>query len=46
MVSLLNIFSLSVGSKRWLDWRKEVELLSDVAYFGLTTLIGGLTKLV
>ncbi|XP_018592048.2 peroxisome biogenesis factor 10 [Scleropages formosus] len=28
------------GSKRWLEWRKEVELLSDLAYYGLTTLSG------
>nr|XP_025711918.1 peroxisome biogenesis factor 10 isoform X3 [Callorhinus ursinus] len=25
------------GAKRWLECRREVELLSDVAYFGLTT---------
>ncbi|KAI3357472.1 hypothetical protein L3Q82_015512 [Scortum barcoo] len=28
------------GSKRWLDWRKEIELLSDFAYYGLTTFSG------
>ncbi|XP_023070914.1 peroxisome biogenesis factor 10 isoform X4 [Piliocolobus tephrosceles] len=28
------------GARKWLEWRKEVELLSDVAYFGLTTLAG------
>ncbi|XP_068604670.1 peroxisome biogenesis factor 10 isoform X2 [Brachionichthys hirsutus] len=28
------------GSRLWLDWRKEVELLSDFAYYGLTTLSG------
>ncbi|XP_058408673.1 peroxisome biogenesis factor 10 isoform X2 [Diceros bicornis minor] len=28
------------GAKKWLEWRKEIELLSDVAYFGLTTLAG------
>ncbi|XP_027869270.1 peroxisome biogenesis factor 10 [Xiphophorus couchianus] len=28
------------GSKHWLDWRREVELLSDLAYYGLTTLSG------
>lgn len=28
------------GSKRWLDWRREIELLSDFAYYGLTTLSG------
>lgn len=29
-----------VGSKRWLDWRKEIELLSDLVYYGLTTFSG------
>lgn len=28
------------GSKRWLDWRREIELLSDLAYYGLTTFSG------
>lgn len=28
------------GTKKWLEWRKEIELLSDVAYFSLTTLSG------
>ncbi|XP_020831456.1 peroxisome biogenesis factor 10 isoform X1 [Phascolarctos cinereus] len=28
------------GAKKWLEWRKEIELLSDVAYFTLTTLSG------
>ncbi|KAG8505476.1 Peroxisome biogenesis factor 10 [Galemys pyrenaicus] len=28
------------GARKWLEWRKELELLSDVAYFGLTTLAG------
>ncbi|KAM4737617.1 peroxisome biogenesis factor 10 isoform 2-T2 [Anableps anableps] len=28
------------GSKQWLDWRREIELLSDFAYYGLTTLSG------
>ncbi|XP_009072466.1 PREDICTED: peroxisome biogenesis factor 10, partial [Acanthisitta chloris] len=27
-------------ARRWLEWRREVELLSDVAYFVLTTLSG------
>lgn len=36
-VMVLRLFS---GAKKWLEWRKEVELLSDVAYFGLTTLAG------
>nr|XP_010955940.1 peroxisome biogenesis factor 10 [Camelus bactrianus] len=31
---------LCSGAKKWLEWRKEIELLSDVAYFGLTTLAG------
>ncbi|KAK0156451.1 Peroxisome biogenesis factor 10 [Merluccius polli] len=33
-------FQTLAGSKRWLDWRKEVELLSDLAYFGLSTFSG------
>ncbi|KAJ8017173.1 hypothetical protein DPEC_G00015000 [Dallia pectoralis] len=28
------------SSKRWLHWRKEIELLSDLAYYGLTTCSG------
>uniref|UniRef100_A0A8C4KR59 RING-type E3 ubiquitin transferase n=2 Tax=Dromaius novaehollandiae TaxID=8790 RepID=A0A8C4KR59_DRONO len=28
------------GAKRWLEWKKEIELLSDIAYFSLTTLSG------
>ncbi|XP_075406346.1 peroxisome biogenesis factor 10 isoform X2 [Tenrec ecaudatus] len=28
------------GAKKWLEWRKEIELLSDLAYFSLTTLAG------
>lgn len=34
------VLPLFSGAKKWLEWRKEVELLSDVAYFGLTTLAG------
>lgn len=30
------------GARPWLQWRREVELLSDVAYFVLTTLSGNL----
>lgn len=33
-------FQTLAGSKRWLDWRREIELLSDLVYFGLTTLSG------
>lgn len=33
-------FQTLAGSKRWLDWRREVELLTDVAYFTLTTFSG------
>lgn len=29
-----------VGSKNWLNWRREIELLSDLSYFSLTTLSG------
>ncbi|NWS69558.1 PEX10 factor, partial [Crotophaga sulcirostris] len=28
------------GPKKWLEWRREAELLADVAYFALTTLAG------
>ncbi|KAM9032587.1 peroxisome biogenesis factor 10 isoform X2 [Sarcophilus harrisii] len=28
------------GAKKWLEWRKEIELLADVAYFTLTTFSG------
>ncbi|XP_042199576.1 peroxisome biogenesis factor 10 isoform X1 [Callorhinchus milii] len=28
------------GMKRWLEWRKEIELLADLTYFTLTTLAG------
>ncbi|KAJ8371188.1 hypothetical protein SKAU_G00112160 [Synaphobranchus kaupii] len=28
------------GSKRWLQWRKEIELVSNLAYYGLTTFAG------
>ncbi|XP_043854863.1 peroxisome biogenesis factor 10 [Dromiciops gliroides] len=28
------------GAKKWLEWRKEIELLSDVVYFALTTFSG------
>ncbi|XP_037335288.1 peroxisome biogenesis factor 10 isoform X3 [Pungitius pungitius] len=33
-------FQTLAGSKRWLDWRREMELLSDLAYYGLTTFSG------
>ncbi|XP_029912621.1 peroxisome biogenesis factor 10 [Myripristis murdjan] len=33
-------FQTFAGSKRWLDWRKEIELVSDLAYYGLTTFSG------
>ncbi|KAF0036588.1 hypothetical protein F2P81_011900 [Scophthalmus maximus] len=33
-------FQSLAGSKRWLDWRKEMELLSDLVYYGLTTFSG------
>ncbi|XP_029013233.1 peroxisome biogenesis factor 10 [Betta splendens] len=33
-------FQAVAGSKRWLDWRKEIELLSDITYYGLTTFSG------
>ncbi|CAB1330247.1 unnamed protein product [Coregonus sp. 'balchen'] len=31
---------LQARSKRWLHWRKEIQLLSDLAYYGLTTFSG------
>ncbi|XP_057606261.1 peroxisome biogenesis factor 10 isoform X2 [Hippopotamus amphibius kiboko] len=31
---------VAAGAKKWLEWRREMELVSDVAYFGLTTLAG------
>ncbi|XP_035237182.1 peroxisome biogenesis factor 10 isoform X1 [Anguilla anguilla] len=33
-------FQTFAGSKRWLQWRKEIELVSDLAYYGLTTFTG------
>ncbi|XP_068163349.1 peroxisome biogenesis factor 10 isoform X2 [Antennarius striatus] len=33
-------FQTLAGSKLWLDWRKELELLADLAYHGLTTFSG------
>ncbi|XP_028266842.1 peroxisome biogenesis factor 10 [Parambassis ranga] len=33
-------FHTLAGSKTWLDWRKEIELLSDLAYYVLTTFSG------
>lgn len=38
--SSLCISPSPLGSRRWLQWRKEVELLSDLAYYALTTLSG------
>ncbi|XP_038602422.1 peroxisome biogenesis factor 10 [Tachyglossus aculeatus] len=32
-----------LGARKWLEWRKEVELLTDLAYFSLTTLSGSQT---
>ncbi|XP_043531952.1 peroxisome biogenesis factor 10 isoform X2 [Chiloscyllium plagiosum] len=34
------IFQIFAGAKRWLEWKKEVELLADLTYFLLTTLAG------
>ncbi|XP_056319076.1 peroxisome biogenesis factor 10-like [Danio aesculapii] len=34
------LFHTFAGSRRWLQWRKEIELLSDLAYYVLTTLSG------
>ncbi|TNN53045.1 Peroxisome biogenesis factor 10 [Liparis tanakae] len=38
-------FQTLAGSKRWLDWRREIELLSDLAYYGLTTFSGTKTNM-
>uniref|UniRef100_A0A8C1E2H2 RING-type E3 ubiquitin transferase n=1 Tax=Cyprinus carpio carpio TaxID=630221 RepID=A0A8C1E2H2_CYPCA len=34
------LFHTLAGSRRWLQWRKEIELLSDLTYYVLTTLSG------
>ncbi|XP_030639374.1 peroxisome biogenesis factor 10 isoform X2 [Chanos chanos] len=34
------VFQTFAGSKRWLQWRKEIELVSDLAYYALTTMSG------
>lgn len=34
------LFHTYAGSRRWLQWRKEIELLSDLTYYLLTTLSG------
>ncbi|XP_028848358.1 peroxisome biogenesis factor 10 [Denticeps clupeoides] len=34
------VFQTFAGSKQWLRWRKEIELLSDLTYYCLTTLSG------
>lgn len=33
-------FQTLAGSRRWLNWRREIELLSDLTYYSLTTLSG------
>ncbi|KAM4610043.1 peroxisome biogenesis factor 10 [Polymixia lowei] len=33
-------FQTLAGSKTWLNWRREIELLSDLTYYGLTTFSG------
>ncbi|CAL1607323.1 unnamed protein product [Knipowitschia caucasica] len=33
-------FQTAAGSRRWLQWRREVELLTDLTYFTLTTFCG------
>ncbi|XP_028308883.1 peroxisome biogenesis factor 10 [Gouania willdenowi] len=35
-----DVFQTIAGSKRWLDWRRELEVLSDLTYYILTTLSG------
>lgn len=34
------LFHTFAGSRHWLQWRKEIELLSDLTYYVLTTLSG------
>ncbi|XP_029975701.1 peroxisome biogenesis factor 10 [Salarias fasciatus] len=36
-------FQTLAGSRRWLSWRREIELLSDLTYYSLTTLSGSQT---
>lgn len=36
------VYLFHAGSRRWLQWRKELEVLSDLAYYALTTLSGTL----
>ncbi|XP_016371113.1 peroxisome biogenesis factor 10-like [Sinocyclocheilus rhinocerous] len=36
------LFHTFAGSKRWFQWRKEIELLSDLTYYVLTTSSGEL----
>ncbi|XP_028663299.1 peroxisome biogenesis factor 10 [Erpetoichthys calabaricus] len=33
-------FQILSGSKKWLEWRKEIELLADIAYYCLTNFGG------
>lgn len=40
LCTLNMLFPLYVGSKNWLNWRREIELLSDLSYFSLTTFSG------
>ncbi|XP_055515349.1 peroxisome biogenesis factor 10 isoform X2 [Leucoraja erinacea] len=35
-----DVFQIFAGARRWLEWRKEVELLVELAYFSLTTFAG------
>ncbi|CAM9837900.1 unnamed protein product [Lampetra planeri] len=37
---LADVFQLLVGARKWLQWRRELELLADVTYLSLTTLSG------
>nr|XP_033777076.1 peroxisome biogenesis factor 10 [Geotrypetes seraphini] len=34
------VCQILAGAKKWLQWRKEIELLCDIAYFTLTTFSG------
>ncbi|XP_072101210.1 peroxisome biogenesis factor 10 isoform X3 [Mobula birostris] len=35
-----DVFQIFAGARRWLEWRKEIELLAELTYFSLTTLAG------
>ncbi|XP_002738322.1 peroxisome assembly protein 10-B-like [Saccoglossus kowalevskii] len=38
--SLANIFQTFAGARAWMQWRKEIDVSADLAYFLLTTVAG------